>query len=78
MHRKDVKSMKRKNAGNSLVPVGIGIVVIMVIILIVSIVMKQKGGGSGGGKTLDQLYDKVKVTEATPKKGQVTFESNKP
>ena len=76
MHRKDVKSMKRKNAGNSLVPVGIGIVVIMVIILIVSIVMKQKGGGSGGGKTLDQLYDKVKVTEATPKKGQVTFESN--
>ena len=55
MHRKDVKSMKRKNAGNSLVPVGIGIVVIMVIILIVSIVMKQKGGGSGGGKTLDQL-----------------------
>ena len=37
MHRKDVKSMKRKNAGNSLVPVGIGIVVIMVIILIVQI-----------------------------------------
>ena len=70
--------MKRRNAGNSLVPIGIGIVVIMVIILIVSIVIKQRGGsgGLGGGKTLDQLYDKVKVTEATPRKGQVTFESN--
>ena len=33
--------MKRRNAGSSLIPIGIGIVVIMVIILIVSIVLKQ-------------------------------------
>ena len=76
--------MKRRNAGSSLVPIGIGIVVIMVIILIVSIVLKQtKGGngeggvsGRGSGKSLEQLYKNVKVNEATPQKGTISLGTN--
>lgn len=76
--------MKRRNAGSSLIPIGIGIVVIMVIILIVSIVLKQtKGGngeggvsGRGSGKSLEQLYKNVKVNEATPQKGTISLGTN--
>ncbi len=64
-----------KNNNNKGLFIGIVIVAVFVFITIVGVVVKNVEDIATHGKSLDELYKGVKVEEAVPVKGQISFDN---
>ena len=64
--------MDKRNKG---IFTGIVIVAVFVVITIIGIVVKTASNSLTNGKSLDELYKGVKIEEATPVKGQISFDN---